>query len=170
MSEFDYTALSARIAQIKDKYIDLSPLVKRCNEALHLLEKELRLSGFLMPSEFLDLHEKKAFLNMKAEGERLVAHYRLLYMIGFLYGLLAYTDAVSPLDLLNIEKARLSFQTFDQLNRDEKIVFLLSYRFKDFRATSRWLRENKEFLDVARELEAEKELILAEVDRHFLGN
>lgn len=169
MSDFNYKTLAERIAQIKTRQFDLTPLVVRLREALKLLNEELSNSSFLSPNQFLSLHDKSSHTDMRLEGERLVAHYRLIYMIGFLYSVLTYANESDPLDLTNIDKAKISFTSFDSLNRDERIVFLLRYRFKDFRATTRWMRENQTFLNVAREIEAEKEVVLAEVERYFMG-
>jgi hypothetical protein len=167
MSEFNYETLAARIAELKVKCVDVKPLIKLSCEALRLLEIELKLNGFIMPSDFVEIHKKKSLYGMHFESERLVTYYRIIYMTGFLYKLLSCLDENKPLNLFNLDKVRISFQSFESLNGDEKIIFMLRYRFKDFHATARWLRDNKDFSAVAKELDAEKSLVLAEVDKYF---
>lgn len=165
MSEFDFSILAKRISELKSKVLDLAPLIRSCYGALRHIERHMQDSSYIQPSAYIALHGQNNFPSLNHESEKLISHYRLIFMAGFLYSLLAYVD--TPLELTNIDRVRLAFGLFHELNRDEKIVFLLRYRFKDFDQTSRWLANDKEFTEVIRELKLERDLILAEVDRHL---
>jgi len=169
MSDFDFKILQQRIDEMKSYSVELDDLVILSYKALSLLESKYLKPDFVSPSKYIELHGQDNFVTLKRESENLAAYYRSLYLCGFLYSLLSYATK-SPIDLGSLDKVRLSFTTFNELNRDEKVIYLIRYRFKDFNQTARWMGEDKEFTETITELRKAIEVILSRVNEYLAKN
>jgi len=166
MHEFDFSVLAARIAKLKNNTVPLEKWVSLSYEALGVLEEELQNRTFSLPSDFIQMFSKYDFRQLSAESEKIADHYRITYLIGFLYSVLTYADR--PLELENLDEVRITFSAINSLNRDERIVYILRNRWKDFERTSNWM-PSVYYKSILSDLAVEKDRILAEVKKHLSG-
>lgn len=166
MNEFDYSVLAARIAKIQQNKVSLEKWIALSYEALGVLQEELQSRTFSLPSEFLQVFSDYDFKRLSEESEKVADYYRITYLIGFLYSILCYADR--PLELDNLDEVRLTFSALNVLNRDERIVYILQNRWKDFERTSHWV-PSAYYKSIADDLAIERDSILAEVKKHLRG-